>query len=206
VRNPLGGIELFAGLLKEELAAEKPDLAEGQAHLAKIRTELDYLKRLVDDFLSFAREQKLQRERFEAQRWLESAAAHVSGDATRKNVKVEVSAAPATLEGDVSLLTSALVNLLKNAVQASPEGGAVAVRGRAENGRYLTEVEDTGAGIPAGTQAQIFEPFFTTREKGSGLGLPLARKLAEAHRGSLSVESRPGRTCFALGLPLRPDG
>jgi signal transduction histidine kinase len=201
VRNPLGGIELFGGLLKEELASEKPNLEEGQAHLARIRTELDYLKRLVDDFLAFAREQRLQKAPFEAKEWLEAAAAHVTGDATKKQVALGIEAGGATLEGDVSLLTSAVVNLLKNAVQASAEGKPVALRGAVRDGHYVVEVEDQGAGIPAETQARIFEPFFTTREKGSGLGLPLARKLAEAHRGTLTLESRPGRTCFRLTLP-----
>lgn len=201
VRNPLGGIELFAGLLKEELAAERPDLAESQAHLAKIRTELDYLKRLVEDFLAFAREQRVQRAPFEAGDWLEAAAGHVAGDATKKGVKLEVAAAPARLEGDLSLLTSALVNLVRNAVQASPGGAAVALRGKAGDGAYVVEVEDQGGGIPPESLPRIFEPFFTTREKGSGLGLPLAKKLLEAHRGALAVESRPGRTLFSMRLP-----
>jgi signal transduction histidine kinase len=202
VRNPLGGIELFSGLLKEELASPKPDLAESQAHLSKIRTELDYLKRLVDDFLAFAREQKLARAPFDAKEWLEGAAAHVAGDATKKEVRLEVQPHSAQLEGDQSLLTSAVVNLLKNAVQASPSGKQVTLRGGASDGHYVVEVEDEGPGIPAEKQAQIFEPFFTTREKGSGLGLPLARKLAEAHRGTLTLESRPGRTCFRLRVPV----
>ena len=202
VRNPLGGIELFSGLLKEELSSPRPNLEDSLSHLQKIRTELDYLKRLVEDFLAFAREQKLQRAAFEAKEWLEAAVAHVAGDATKKNVAIDLTAAAGTLEGDQSLLTSALVNLLKNAVQASPENATVTLRGRVEGERYLTEVEDAGAGIPAEVQARIFEPFFTTREKGSGLGLPLARKLAEAHRGTLAVESRPGRTCFTLAVPV----
>jgi signal transduction histidine kinase len=119
---------------------------------------------------------------------------------------VAVNAAPATLEGDASLLTSAVVNLLKNAVQASPEGKPVALRGTLDGSHYRVEVEDQGGGIPAEVQARIFEPFFTTREKGSGLGLPLARKLAEVHRGTLSVESQPGRTCFRLELPVSTGG
>jgi signal transduction histidine kinase len=121
-------------------------------------------------------------------------------------VKLELTAAAGALEGDQSLLTSALVNLVKNAVQASAEGATVWLRGRVEGERYLTEVEDTGPGIPPEAQARIFEPFFTTREKGSGLGLPLAQKLAEAHRGTLTVDSRPGRTCFTLAVPLHRRG
>ena len=202
VKNPLGGIELFAGLLNEELASERPALDDARSHVEKIRRELDYLKRLVDDFLVFAREQKLQRARFPAPELLEAAAAHLGGEAAKRGVALQVDAAPATLDADLSLLTAALVNLTRNAVQASPDGGTVALRGRAEGGRYAVEVLDAGAGIPADKLPHIFEPFFTTREKGSGLGLPLARKLAEAHGGTVSVESRPGQTCFRLELPL----
>ena len=68
------------------------------------------------------------------------------------------------------------------------------------------EVEDRGRGIPADDLPRIFEPFFTTREKGTGLGLPLARKLLEAHKGTLTVESRPGRTVFRAELPLPRGG
>jgi signal transduction histidine kinase len=73
---------------------------------------------------------------------------------------------------------------------------------RRDGERYVVEVLDEGPGIPADALPHIFEPFFTTREKGTGLGLPLARKLLEAHRGTLSVESKPGRTVFRAELPL----
>jgi signal transduction histidine kinase len=202
VKNPLGGIELFGGLLGEELAGASPDLAEARGHLARIHRELDYLKRIVDDFLVFAREQRLQRAPIDARAWLEGAAAHLAGEAAGRGVALEIEAAAATVPGDESLLTSALVNLVKNAVQASARGQVVVVAGRVDGARYVIEVRDQGPGIPADVLPRIFEPFFTTREKGTGLGLPLARKLVEAHRGTLEAASQPGRTVFTLALPL----
>jgi len=201
VKNPLGGIELFGGLLDEELKAATPDLAEAQAHLSRIHRELDYLKRIVEDFLVFAREQKLQLAPVDAKHLVDSAAAHLAGEAASKRVTLSVSAEAAPLSGDESLLTSALVNLVKNAVQVSKEGQAVTLSGRVDGGRYVIEVRDEGPGIPADVLPRIFEPFFTTREKGTGLGLPLARKLVEAHRGALSASSQPGRTVFTVTLP-----
>ena len=198
VKNPLGGIELFAGLLAEDLKEQE----EPRGHVAKIQRELDYLKRIVEDFLIFAREQKLNAQELEAGAWVEHARELLAGEALGKGVELTAAAEAARVVGDVSLLTSALVNLVKNAVQVSGKGQLVRLSGRKDSGRYVVEVEDQGPGIPPEALGRIFEPFFTTREKGTGLGLPLARKLLEAHRGSLTVESRPGRTVFRAELPL----
>jgi signal transduction histidine kinase len=197
VKNPLGGIELFTGLLAEDLKGH-----DAREHVQRIQRELDYLKRIVEDFLTFAREQKLNAMRFSPQAWVEAARDVLQGEAQGKGVTLSASSAPADLEGDLSLLTSALVNLVKNAVQVSKPGQTVRLTGRRDGTRYRVEVEDEGPGIDAAALPHIFEPFYTTREKGTGLGLPLARKLLEAHRGTLTVESRPGRTVFTAELPL----
>lgn len=207
VRNPIGGIELFAGLLAEELPSPPKDgsadpQAEARSHVRRIRGEIDYLKRIVEDFLVFAREQKLSRAPFEADALVRSAVELIESDAHARNVKLAVSAAPATVEGDQNLLTAAVVNLVKNAVQASASEQEVRVQGALEGGRYVIRVEDRGGGIPAEKQAQIFEPFFTTREKGTGLGLPLAQKIIVAHGGELSFQSEPGRTVFEVRLGI----
>jgi signal transduction histidine kinase len=202
VKNPLGGIELFAGLLDEELGAATPDAQEARAHVGKIRRELEYLKRIVEDFLAFAREQRLQAGPVDAKALLHAAAQHLAGEAEGKAVQLVVEAEAASVTGDESLLTSALVNLVKNAVQVSTAGQRVTLRGARRGDGYALEVSDEGPGIAEELQARIFEPFFTTREKGTGLGLPLARKLAEAHRGTLTLASTPGRTTFTLLLPL----
>jgi len=200
VRNPLGGIELFSGLLAEDLKAGSAPEAAG--HVARIRREVSYLQRIVEDFLAFAREQPLARAPLEAPALLSSACELLAVDAGNKHVTLEVQAAPAQLEADGSLLTAALVNLVKNAVQASPQGARVRVTGRAEAARYTIEVKDSGPGIPEPERERVFEPFFTTREKGTGLGLPLARKIIRAHGGELSFSSVPGETTFTLSLPL----
>jgi len=202
VKNPLGGMELFAGLLDEELRGAKPDVQEASSHLEKIRRELTYLKRIVDDFLAFAREQRVSLDAHPAAKVANAAAKHLAGEAEARGVKLEVNAADATLNIDESLLTSALVNLVKNAVQASAGGKTVSLTGRVDGSNYVLEVHDEGSGIPVEVQARIFEAFFTTREQGTGLGLPLAKKLVEANRGTLTLESRPGSTTFRITLPV----
>ena len=202
MKNPLGGIELFTGLLDEELRGATPSVPDSLDHLGRVRRELDYLKRIVEDFLAFAKEQKVSRVAFDAKQFVESAVGHLQGEASGRGVKLEVEVPSSRLDGDENLLTSALVNLVKNAVQVSKAGQTVKVVGRVDGKHGVLEVQDEGPGIPAELQARIFEPFFTTREKGTGLGLPLARKLVEANAGTLTLESQPGRTVFRLTLPL----
>ncbi|MBJ6761159.1 HAMP domain-containing histidine kinase [Myxococcaceae bacterium JPH2] len=203
VRNPLGGIALFSGLLDEDLKAGSHP--EAGAHVARIQREVAYLQRIVEDFLAFAREQPLARAPVEAPALVDGACELLSMEAEARGVVLEVDAAPARLEADGSLLTAALVNLVKNAVQASPPGAPVRVTGHAQDGRYTIHVRDQGPGVPETQRERIFEPFFTTREQGTGLGLPLARKIARAHGGELALTSQPGATTFLLTLPLAPQ-
>ena len=202
VRNPLGGISLFSGLVAEDLAAGAH--AEAATHVARIQREVEYLQRIVEDFLAFAREQPLSRAPMAAEQLVHEATGLLAADAAAREVTLDVQAEPAVLEADGSRLTAALVNLLKNALQASPRGGRVRVTGRVGSERYTLRVEDSGAGVPEAERERIFEPFFTTREQGTGLGLPLSRKIARAHAGELRLLSTPGVTTFELTLPLAP--
>ena len=198
VRNPLGGIELFAGLLDEELAGQP----EVRAHVQRIRADVGYLQRIVEDFLAFARERPLQKVELDAAALLRAASELVEADAQKRQVALALDAESAPLVADEDLLRAAVVNLVKNAVQASPSGGTVRVSGTRAAGGYRIEIFDQGPGIPMDAAARIFEPFFTTREKGTGLGLPLARKIVNAHGGELAFTTRTGETRFWISLPL----
>ncbi len=204
VRNPIGGIELFAGLLAEELDGEvrEGNLGEARTHLQRIRGEIAYLKTIVEDFLAFARERRLAKSRIRAEQLLESAAELAAGDAQTRGISLRLSPEEAWIEGDYSLLVSATVNLIRNAIQASSNGGVVELAGRTEDSQYLIEVVDRGPGVPAEIQGKIFDPFFSTRAKGSGLGLALAQKIVRAHDGEIEFKSAPGRTVFCVRLPL----
>lgn len=211
VKNPLGGIELFGGLLSEELAAPPVDvppeaLAEAKSHLSRILDEVAYLRRIVDDFLTFARDQRLQKVETSLTELARHVRSHVEAEAQEKGVGVEVDVPSAQLCVDPSLLTAALVNLVKNAVQAAPAGSTVRLSGEAGGAGVQLFVTDAGEGIPGEKQERVFEAFFTTRQKGTGLGLPLARKIVEAHGGSLTLRSEPGRTEFTLKLPAHALG
>ncbi len=110
------------------------------------------------------------------------------------------------LMGNAEQLTVAWGSLIHNALLALiPVGGGTltVAAGHTPENRFWVTVEDTGEGIPSQIQGRIFEPFFTTRPggQGSGLGLDIARRIVEAHKGTIGVESRPGKTCFRVELP-----
>ncbi len=202
VRNPLGGMALFAGLLKEELA----DSPAGRKHLEKICVELDYLSRVVNDFLDFARERPLELEDLDPRAEFEQVEQLSASELQQAGVglKVEVSPDVERVRWDRERMRRALLNLVRNAVQASDPGGEVVVRLSREGGRLLLQVSDDGCGIPEQKQAQVFEPFYTSRQQGTGLGLALVRKITEAHGGSISFTTRPEKgTTFSLRLPVQ---
>src|SRR5262249_28818884 len=105
---------------------------------------------------------------------------------------------------DPTQIQQVLVNLIKNAIQATTKGGTLAVQtGEAGDGVWVS-VSDDGAGIPPDQLNRIFEPFFTTRKKGSGLGLMIVQRIVRAHDGRIELESQVGRgTTFRIWLPLQ---
>lgn len=198
IRNPLGGMELFVGLLEESLPAESDDAA----HAAKIRRELNYLTRVVEEFLRFARDRPLECTRCKVGDLLREVAGSVP--AAERGVTVTIDA-PEALEvsADLAALRGVLINLVQNAVQASAVGGRVRLSASADGNSRCIRVEDDGVGMSPAVLENVMRPFYTTREKGTGLGLPLARKVIERHRGSLYIDSTPGEgTSVDVTLPF----
>ena len=107
-----------------------------------------------------------------------------------------------TALADPDLLRPVLLNLIRNAVQAMPEGGTLTLTIGSADAAVRVAIADTGVGIPPAAREEIFRPFYTTRTRGTGLGLAVARGLVTAMGGSLSVESEVGRgTTFTVELP-----
>ena len=108
---------------------------------------------------------------------------------------------------DAEQMERALVNLMKNAIQAMRDGGHLAVRATAEGEEVVVEVADNGPGMSEAVQARLFEPFFTTKEQGSGLGLAVVARSVEENRGWIEIDSRQGEgTVCRLRLPQSKDG
>ncbi|MBN2495659.1 MAG: HAMP domain-containing histidine kinase [Deltaproteobacteria bacterium] len=203
VRNPLGGMTLFIGLLRDELAGQP----EALKHLDRIDTETDYLARVVNDFLDFARKRPLQIDEVDPRAELEEIRALCASELERAGVELDCSVAESVTRvyWDAERMRRALLNLVRNAVQASPAGGRVEIELLQTPDGLLLRIADLGCGIPQDKIELIFEPFFTTRQQGTGLGLSMVRKVVEGHGGRISIASQEGRgSTFDIHLPEAP--
>jgi len=196
VRNPLGALDLFAGLLCEELVG-RPEAS----HAERLRTELAALEKVVGEFLEYARTRPPVRQDVD----LAAVAAEVADLCAplAANRLVSLSAeGDGAVRGDREQLRRALVNLTRNAVEAAPAASEVVVAAFGEGKGATLEVRDRGPGLSKEARSHLFQPFFTTKEKGTGLGLALAKKVADAHGGTLTlVEREGGGTVARLSIP-----
>lgn len=200
VRNPLGGLELYAGLLREDLAGD----AEKLSHVHRIERELTRLKTIVSDFLEYARRPKPTVGACDVAELLNEVRDIAIAAAQPRNVSVMLTAEPARVAGDEGQLRRALINLAHNAVQACAEDGSgkVTLGCARAGGEVLVTVRDTGGGIDPDILTKIWTPFYTTKQSGTGLGLAFVRDIAVDHGARLAVDSAPGQgTTFTLALP-----
>lgn len=203
VRNPLGGMELFCGLLREDLLdSDSPAQNDMLDKVGKIQRELTYLDRVVNDFLDFARDVPLECERFDAASFVDEVRDLLGGEVFDGGATLRVSAGDEVeLTADRQKLRRALINIVRNAAQAGATTIDVDVTAAGDD-RILT-VTDDGPGIPAERLEEVFAPFVTTKEKGSGLGLALTRRIVAQHRGTMELTSEVGSgTTVRFVLPF----
>ena len=194
IRNPLTALKGHAQLLAETLPGEGAE----RAKVDRVVREAQRLETLTSDLLDFVRAGEIRREEVAPAELLRAAVEEV--DAERFELRVE--AAPARWSLDPARMRQALVNVLRNAAQASPEGTRTTVELEERDGRLVFEIRDRGPGIPAGEAERIFEPFHTTRVRGTGLGLAVARRVVSLHGGTIAARNRPdGGASFVLELP-----
>ena len=207
IRNPLSSIGLNVELLEEEV--QKTGEKEPMQLVAAIKSEVDRLSRIAEQYLSVARRPRPQLECERIDDLVRELMAFVRPELTRGAVvdRIEVDADVPDVLLDESQMRQALLNLIRNAREAMPKGGelSIAVRRAASGGVDLT-IADTGTGIPEDVRPTIFDPFFTTKQRGTGLGLAVTREIVQTHRGEITCEPRPsGGTLFRIHLPNAVD-
>jgi signal transduction histidine kinase len=213
INNPLTGVLSLVELLQEESAED----ASHRADLDTIRDETLRVRAIVRSLLDFARQTPPQLELTDPRPVLDSVLPLVRKRAAVGGVEIHQAHAPEPLPivVDVSQLKQVLINLLTNAIDAMPDGGAIFVGTERQDDQVVITVRDTGPGIPAEHIERIFEPFFTTKSavSGTGLGLSVSLGIIERHGGTLTVTSEPGAgATFAVRLPAgvrparEPDG
>lgn len=206
IRNPLNAASLQLTLLERRVRRLAPEHA---SHLLEpldlVQHEIRRLSQIVADFLQFARPREFTPVRVDLVAVVEAVLALLKAQADEASIRLDRDLVGRPLiDGDSGLLQQALLNLVLNAIQATPRGGSVRISLSEIEDRVLLTVEDSGQGIPEALRGRIFEPFFTTKETGSGLGLPLVHSIVLQHAGVISIaDSKLGGAALTLTLPLR---
>ena len=206
IKNPLSVIGMNMELLAEDLG--EPKTQEDRRALDKVnivKEQCVRLQRLLNDFLRFARIKHLDMSPGSLNDRVESVLTLFSPQCRDQGVEIirYLDAELPLIMMDDQTLEAALVNLVKNAIEAMPDGGQFTVRTRLTRKGVALDLIDTGRGMDQTTAMHMFEAFYTTKDDGSGLGLPTARKGIEAHGGRIDVQSAVGRgTQFTLQFPM----
>jgi two-component system, NtrC family, sensor histidine kinase HydH len=205
IKNPLSTLNLNLQLLAEDFqSAENQKERRALEKIGRLQQVVERLEGLLNDFLRFARVERLNLKPTALKDLVEEIVDFYGPQAAAKNIvlRSDVNDGLPMASLDRDLFKQALFNLLLNAQHAMPNGGDLILRGRTRDGRVLLSIIDTGVGIKPEAKEKIFEPFFSTRSGGSGLGLPTAKRIVDAHDGKLSVESVLGQgTAFTIDLP-----
>ena len=200
MRSPLMLIGGFARRILKKMDDHDPESLK----LALIIQETEKMERMTRDMLDFSKPLTLMQVRGNINTTVRNALAKVQEAARKKKVSVEYKSnpEPADIKFDNVRFEQIIVNLVHNAVEASPEGETVTVTlPFSSPGNLILDVVDNGNGIPLSTRQQVFDPFFTTKKEGTGLGLPIVKKIIDAHGWSLQIlNSSRGGTIFRIHL------
>ncbi len=199
LKNPLASIK---GLC--QLVARTPESERTQERLAVVASEISRMETILAEYLSFSRPlEDLKPETLDVAALARDVLDIVAGRADQAGVSLEIEATPTQVKGDSRRLKEALINLVSNAVEATPSGGRVSLRVRTTQNGVTLSVRDTGRGISVEDLERLGTSFFTTRPNGTGLGVVLAQSVITQHGGTLDYKSTLGQgTTATITLPV----
>jgi len=197
VKNPIAGIRGALQVITSRMPVEQRD----RTILLDIITRLDALNRIVQDMLMFARPRALRQEAITLGALIGDTASMIERDPGMVNLEISVAGAT-DIAGDRELLQVVFQNILMNAAQAMEGQGRIDVTIADLDGLCRVSVADHGPGMPEEVQQKAFDAFFTTKHRGTGLGLPIAKRVVEAHGGTIRIDTPPdGGTTISIELP-----
>jgi signal transduction histidine kinase len=210
VRNPLGSIKLNLDLIAKQIenladTSHHPP-AEGRALVHEMREEVRRIQSVIDDYLQFARLRKPQRKPMVLNEFLEQKLAFMGSAFENAGVRLhtDFDARLKTINADGEQLWQAVLNLVRNSLEAMPGGGVLAISTQKRNGEAILSVADTGTGMSEEQLKGLFVPFFTTKRGGTGLGLPLTQQILSEHGAQIECASIAGKgTTFTIHFPLK---
>jgi signal transduction histidine kinase len=207
VRNPLNSIALQLSLLERRIALQESAVADEMRDLTGvIREEIKRLDSLVGDFLLFSRTNRIQFRSTGLDPLLDEVVRLLRPEARLVNVTIRrqrTGGELPELRMDAEKMKQVVINLLRNAIEAMPDGGVVTAESGLVDGHARVAIRDTGPGLPEGID--VFQLFVTTKPRGTGLGLSIAQQIVLEHGGEITAESVPGQgATFTITLPLAP--
>lgn len=210
IKNPLATIVLNAELLEEELGRfTKENVAEARSLLGTIKSELDHLIEVVEEYLQFARLPKVKLEKGSMNEVISDLLLFLKEEASERQVIFEEDLGNGLppVQVDAKQFRQALLNIFKNSFEAMPDGGKMTISTALKGGQVEIVIADTGRGIPEENLEHVFTPFFSTKHGGTGLGLPITSHIVKEHRGTVSLKSYLSLgTVFTIRLPALPLG
>jgi signal transduction histidine kinase len=210
IRNPLNAIGMGLQRLRREFVPqEEPKKQEYLAFADVMSKEIRRVNDIVEQFLTLSRPFQLHLTTASLQELLKNLVLLLQEEASSRGIRLQLEMTPElpSIKMDAEKLMQALLNLVKNGLQAIENGGTVLIEARVLKNRIELSISDTGAGISSDQMEKIFNYYYTTKEKGVGLGLPIAHRIIEAHGGQLTVESQVGSgTKVTIALPVTQEG
>ncbi len=199
IRNPLVSLGGFAKRLEKKLDGNLKEYAD------IIAKEVERLEGILNEILSFVKETRVVKEIVNSSRLIEEIISLIKSDLEERDiVLVREVCEPTEMYIDPNRMKEALLNILKNAIQAVGSNGTIFIKMYVKDNAAVVEIKDTGAGIAEEDLPFIFDPFFTTKKTGTGLGLTITHGIIEEHKGSIEVESKPGAgSTFRVFIPLK---
>jgi signal transduction histidine kinase len=205
IKNPLSVIRMNMELLGEDFAdAQSPQERRALTKIETVQKQCTRLENLLRDFLKFARLRDLELSPGNLNEVIDRVLNFFETQAKQSEIEFIRFLDPAlpSIKLDEQTLHAALLNLVKNSLEAMPDGGQLLARTRLTRQGVALDLIDTGCGMDSKTAMRMFETFYSTKNGGTGLGLPTARKIIEAHGGRISVQSEVGRgTQFTIEFP-----
>jgi two-component system CheB/CheR fusion protein len=198
VKNPLAGIK---GAMQVLMSRRASDDSESVV-MGDVVARIDALNELIQDLMMFARPRPPRLSKVNVRHLLDEAVIMLRRDPIGSSLDVQIEAGDGSITADPDLIRATVLNLLLNAAQAMNGRGRIRVTGERRDGVWAIEVRDSGPGIPIELRHEVLEPFFTTKARGGGLGLPIAKRVAELHGGTLTLTCpESGGTAVTVTLP-----
>ena len=208
IKNPLSTIKINLKLIAEELETSRDgeqQFTRALRKIAVIQKEADRLEQILEGFLRYVDRSKLQLASVDINELVSDMVDFYSPQAHSRSITIRavLCRQPLVCKADADMLKEVILNLFLNAQQAMSGAGELMVKTNKQGKDAVIQISDTGSGIDPDKLPNIFDAYYSTRPEGSGLGLATARKIVEAHNGTISVDSEPGKgTLFTIKLPL----